>query len=664
MQKFTRREFTRIAGLATAGLGATGMHTDSVAAAGEQQGSPTPSSHPRSDGNLYSELLKTWCDGLLALQVMAIRNPALYGAVLCPACGYIHGRCADAVYPFLRMARTTGDSKYIHAALHVYEWTEQMVSQPDGSWINEVGLDPWKGITVFRAVALAEALHHHGSLLDARTQRRWTDRLARAAKFLDGYMTFEAANVNYPVTSAFAFTICGQVLGDSHYLDRGHAMAQTALEYFTPNGLLFGEGHPQEGVSPKGCRPVDLGYNVEESLPSLALYALHTNDKQVLDKVIEALRTHMEFMLPDGAWDNSWGNRSYKWTWWGSRTSDGCHPAFVLMARYEPRFLEVAWRNLQLMAKCTHNGLLYGGLHYFDHGDLPCVHHTFTHAKSLAIVLDQAGGAVQPAQNVSLPRDEAYGLKSYPEIGTRLAAIGEWRATVTESDWENAENPQCGPTSSYLQVRPCPGGRQPSGGALSLLYHRSLGPIMVGSMTKYQIIELPDQQAPRYPPDMTLTPRVECVAQDQIYSSLNDFEAALTSSTSPQQITISAQGKLQTMTHQSFPEGDVHYHLVYLLTEDKVEIIAHTDTAGPAPVQFILPVVSPHGETSQRVDPKTVRVIKSNGNLLVRTDAAQGFEVQVDQRIFSLVSGAECLPLAITMASGRETRVELRFEKS
>ena len=504
------------------------------------------------------------------------------------------------------MARTTGDSKYIQAALLVHEWTEQQVSRSDGSWINEVDLNPWKGITVFHAVALAEALHHHGSLLDASTRRRWTDRLARAVKFLDGYMTIETGNINYPVTSAFCFAICGQVLGDSHYLDRARQVAHTTLEYFTPKGLLFGEGHPQRAVTPKGCRPVDLGYNVEESLPSLALYALATNDQQVLDRVISALRTHMEFMLPDGAWDNSWGTRNYKWTWWGSRTSDGCHPGFVLLADHEPKFREVAWRNLQLMAECTHNGLLYGGRHYFNHGDLPCVHHTFTHAKALAVVLDRATGALLPTQRLSLPREEAYGLKSYREIGTWLAAIGDWRATVTEYDWENEEHEHRG--------GPWPGGGHASAGALSLLYHRALGPILVASMTQYQIIEICDQQATRDYPQMTLTPRIECAAGDRVYTSLSDLEAALTASATPQQITFAAEGRLLTAAHQSIAEGDVHYHLAYRLTEAKVEIVARTDPAGPAPARFILPVVSPHEEAAEHIDPKTVRVTKRNGH--------------------------------------------------
>jgi hypothetical protein len=556
----------------------------------------------------------------------------------------------------LRTARTTGDSKYIQAALLVHEWSEQQVSQRDGSWINEVSLDAWKGITVFHAIALAETLQHHGSLVDASTRRRWLDRLARAAKWLDLNMNIEMGNINYPVTSAFCFAICGQVLEDTHYLDRARQVAHTTLEYFTPNGLLFGEGHPLNAVSPKGCRPVDLGYNVEESLPSLALYALATNDQQVLNRVISSLRTHMEFMLPDGAWDNSWGTRNFKWTWWGSRTSDGCHPAFVLLAHHDPRFCEVAWRNLQLMAECTHNGLLYGGPHYFAHGDLPCVHHTFTHAKALATVLDCATDALQPAQRLSLPREEAYGLKRYPEVGTWLAAIGAWRATVTEYDWGYVEREQVSGGS--------PGGGHASGGALSLLYHRALGPILVAGMTKYQIIEVCDQQAYRDYPHMTLTPRVECAADDQIYTSLSDFEATLTASADQQQITFVAQGKLLTAAHQSCAERDVHYHLVYRLTEGTVEIVATTDAAGPTPVRFILPVVSPHGEAAEQVDPKTVRMTKRNGYPLVRTDAPQGFDMPSNERTFDLAPGFECLPLAIAMLPGRETRVKLSVESA
>jgi hypothetical protein len=529
-----------------------------------------------------------------------------------------------------------------------------MVSRSDGSWINDVNLSSWQGITVFHAISLAEALHHHGTILDAATRKRWTDRLARAAKFLDPFISIETGNINYPVTAAFCFAICGQVLGDHHYLDRAHDLAHTALDYITPAGLLFGEGHPLRELSPKHCHPVDLGYNVEESLPSLAQYALLTNDKVVLDKTVAALRTHMEFMLPDGAWDNSWGTRNYKWSWWGSRTSDGCHPAYVLLADHEPRFREVAQRNLELMAACTHDNLLYGGPDYFSHGDLPCIHHTFTHAKALAAVLDNSSANPEPAPRLSIPRDEPYGIKTFTDIGTTLAAIGPWRATVTEYDWEYVEHVQSGGGNS--------GGGHASGGSLSLLYHQTLGPILTASMTEYQMIEISNQQAFRDYPHMPLTPRIEFTAA-KTYNSLSDFSATLTSASTPSQITIEARGRLLTASHQPPPTGDIHYHLTYRFTDTAAEITASADTQTPAtPLSFILPVISHSTEPFTQPDPQTIRITKPKGTLIIRTDATHALDSIPTQRTFNLVPGFECIPLQITLQPGKPLQLQITSE--
>ena len=643
----TRRDLLRTSAIGFLGANLVGRQSFATASTPEAVADPPPN----SKANLYAELLQKWCDGLLSVQVTSIANPALRGGLLCPACGLIHGRCGDAVYPLLRVAHSTGDSKYIRAALLVHEWSEQQVSRSDGSWVNDVTLSSWKGITVFHAIALAEALQHHGSVLDEVTRRNWTDRLARALKFLDGFISIETGNINYPITSTFCFAVSGQLLGNSHYLDRARELAHTALGYFTPWGLLFGEGHPLKLVSAKGCRPVDLGYNVEESLPSLAMYALLTNDKEVLDHVIAALKTHMEFMLPDGSWDNSWGTRNYKWSWWGSRTSDGCHPAYALLAEHEPRFLEVARRNLELMAACTHDGLLYGGPHYFAHGDLPCVHHTFTHAKSLATVLDRANTNLESAQKTSLPRDDAYGLKSFPEIGTRLAAIGDWRATVTEYDWEYTEHVQAGGSNA---------GGHVSGGALSLLYHREIGPVLVASMTAYQTIEISNQQVPRDYPHMELTPRIECVSDGKTYLSVTDLQATLSANATPDEITFEARGRLLTAAHEPLPNSQ--YHFRYRLSEAMVEIAASA-TTGAVPVRLILPVVSQHDERVEHLDLQSIRVHKRNGSLLVRTSAPHAFAGQVSERTFNLVPGFECLPLEIALQPGEEVRVEFSAEK-
>ncbi|MEI9981425.1 MAG: hypothetical protein WDN23_20995 [Edaphobacter sp.] len=632
-QIFTRREMLQLSATA-----ATALTLPAFANAAQ----PTP------QNNLYADLLQTWCDGLLAHQ-STNPDPALRGALLCPACAIIHGRCGDAVYPLLRQAHTTGQSKYLEAALLVHEWSEQQVSRADGSWINDVTLSSWQGITVFHAIALAEALHHHGAILDTATRQRWTDRLARAAKFLDTFITIETGNINYPVTSSHCFAACARVLNEPHYLDRARQLAHASMDYFTENNLLFGEGHPQTTVTPKHCRPVDLGYNIEESLPALAQYALLANDQPVLDRTVAALRSHLEFMLPDGSWDNSWGSRNYKWSWWGSRTSDGCHSAFVLLAGHDPRFREAAHRNVALMSACTHNNVLYGGPHYFQHGDKPCIHHTFTHAKSLATVLDSKVALTQ--SNPTLPRDQPYGLKSFPEIATHLAAVGPWRATITGYDFEYIERVQSGGSGAG-------GGGHASGGALSLLYHQQLGPILTASMTEYQMIEISNQQVHLDKPHMCLTPRIE-LAGKQTSTSLSDFEATITPTATPTQITVDAKGHLLTASHHTPAIGEARYHLIYNLTQSTVEIRATAEAPPQTPLHFILPVISSSTETITQPDPKTIQIKKPNGTLTIRIIADQAPEPLPKERTFNLVPGFEAIPLTIPMQPGQEITIRI-----
>jgi hypothetical protein len=645
--QLSRRDLLRIS---TVGASALGVHLfvpGLSPAIAEPPGGQLPA-------DLYTTTLHSWCDGLMSHQLTAMKDPAFHGALLCPACVLIHGRCADAIYPLMRVAHSTGDSKYLRAAIILHDWSELQVSRADGSWINDVTLSPWQGITVFQTIALAESLHHHGSLLDAAIRGRWTDRLARAATFLDGFITIETGNINYPISASLAFALCGQVLGEHRYLDRARALAHKSLDYFTSNGLLVGEGHPLREVTPKGCHPVDLGYNVEESLPALAQYSLLTNDQQVLEQTVKSLRAHMEFMLPNGAWDNSWGTRNYKWSWWGSRTSDGCHPAYVLLSDHDPRFREVALRNLEMMSACTQDGLLYGGPDYFHHGDRPCIHHTFTHAKALATVLDRGGANIQAKERPSIPRDESVGLRYYPEVGTYLASKGPWRVTVTENDWEYVEHVQAGGGGES-------GGGHASGGALSLLFHQSLGPILVASMTDYQLIEISNQQAFLDAPHMTLTPRIELKA-DRTYTSLTDLKATLNASMSAEEIHFTATGQLLTVGHHPVSSGGISYRFEYFIAEDTISIVASATGKLPpsTSLQFIMPVVSRSTEAITQSSFNSIRITKPKGILTVHTDAPQGFESIPKERTFNLVPGLEAIPLILALTPGIAATIQIK----
>ncbi len=604
-----------------------------VATAGPAAARPDP----KRPYGPYESLLVTWCDGLLARQARGSADASVNGGFLCPGCGLVHGRSADAIYPLLSAARLTGRGDYVDAAKAAYSWSEGAVSRIDGSWVNDPVLSDWKGITVFRCVTLSESLLRHGDLLDAKTRTQWRDRLARAYDFLDGFITMDVGNINYPISSAYAFYLGAEVLGRPQYNLRARQLAHTALDYITENGLLFGEGHPQRGTTAKGRRAVDLGYNVEESLPALALYGLRTNDEVVLAQTTAMLRTHMEFMLPDGAWDNSWGSRNYKWTWWGSRTSDGCQGAYRLLADRDPRFAEVATRNLNLMARCTQDGLLQGGPDYAAAGYAPCVHHTFSHAKALATVIDAGASKPAPAQILPpqiLPRDRAYGLKSFPEIGTHLASVGAWRATVTDNDWD------------YLAPA---GGGHAAGGALSLLFHQTLGPVLVASLTKYKIVEVGNQQAPKDALHQCLTPHIEAADDDGI-TSLNDFAATLTASGDASGVRFRAEGALQTIGHGA---SGGSYRLDYDIAET-ITVTAHvTGRAG----RLVLPVVVRPQDRIDQTAAGTIVVTRPQGQIMVATDGR--FAALPEQRIFNLVPGFQAVPIRIDLADGQPQSVRI-----
>ena len=122
------------------------------------------------DDSLRSEadkLLTEWMDAFLAYQC-TYSDSALDGGVLCPACARMHGRIGDAVLLLMYLAEKTGNQKYLLGAKRLMAWMEN-VHRPDGSWMNDVHVSDWNGTTVFAAIALYEALHYHGHLLDDST---------------------------------------------------------------------------------------------------------------------------------------------------------------------------------------------------------------------------------------------------------------------------------------------------------------------------------------------------------------------------------------------------------------------------------------------------------------------------------------------------------------
>jgi hypothetical protein len=222
---------------------------------------------------------------------------------------------------------------------------------------------------------------------------------------------------------------------------------------------------------------------------------------------------------------------------------------------------------------------------------------------------------------------------------------------VTDYDWEYVEDVQAGGGGGS-------GGGHASGGALSMLYHGGLGPILVASMTKYAMVEISNQQQYRDGSHMTLTPRIECAGKE-IYTSLDDLKAEVTASHDSGEVAFDARGRMLTTGHKA-ADGEVLYHLAYKLTDGGVELTASVSGEGPAPMRFILPVIARSDEGFEQPDMRTVRIAKAKGILIVSTDAAQGFETVPKERTFNLVPGFEAIPLAVVLEAGKETRVWLK----
>ncbi|QKJ32266.1 twin-arginine translocation signal domain-containing protein [Mucilaginibacter mali] len=591
---------------------------------------------------LSSQLVRQWAETLLAMQITDKRRADDYGGIWCPADKAVHGRVGDTIYPFFYMAAQTKDSRYTDAAMLLYRWIERRVSQPDGSWLNESVKGSWKGTTVFMSIALAEALKHHADLMDAAFKTELSTRLKKASDFIYDTFNINFGNINYPITASYGLSLLGEVLDEPKFKTKGRELAHQAMAFITPkDGFLKGEGDPYYEASKKGCFSVDLGYNVEESLPSLAQYGLLTKDEEVLQQVSRSLQTHMELMLPDGGWDNSWGTRNYKWTYWGSRTSDGCQPAYALLADRDARFYKAALLNTQLMQRSTIKGLLQGGPHFATHGVPVCVHHTFTHIKALITVLEHQPKKVD-LSGVEIPREKAYGLKSFSDIQTWLVAKGDYRATVTGYDRDYKHTPN----------------GHASGGALTMLWHKKTGPILCASMNEYQMVEAGNQQVETDLHAMSLTPRIEMRMDDKLYMNISDHDAVITTQESGDKITIKTRAKLVDRDLKDPSIGPVNCEVDYEFTPDKVSIhFRHYLLQAESLIKIIIPVIAKSTEkVTVAGNNKSLQVNREGGIVKLTSDQPLLKLPTTNGRVFNFVPGFEALPLGVEQ---NEVRLEI-----
>jgi hypothetical protein len=303
----------------------------------------------------------------------------------------------------------------------------------------------------------------------------------------------------------------------------------------------------------------------------------------------------------------------------------------MLLADRDPRFAPAAARNLALLASCTHDGLLHGGPHHDARGHLPCIHHTFCHARALAEALDLG---VEPMRGDATVEPD--GIRELADAATFILRRGSWRATATAYD-------HC-----YQHL---PEGH-PSGGSLCLLWHDLVGPLASASMVEYTLAEPGNMEAMRRDEDrFPLTPRLELRVDGRAYRSDLDRSATLVSVGGA----LVAEGRLVDAEQRDPPGGPRRYRMRYAADDDGFAITASAADGA----DFILPLVS-HAEEPVIVDAEAIEITKP-GAIVRIVGGGEPLPLDAASRVYNPVPGFLALPLRWRVPpSGLALRIGLR----
>lgn len=517
-------------------------------------------------------LFARWCEGLYVLQIRDGGRPEAHGALMCPACGFLHGRAGDSVYPFVRMHVRTGERRWLDAAREVVDWTERNYVREGGCYVNDLQ-SGWLYTSVFSQIALGRTLLRYGDALPQDTASRWRRIFDRLTDWTFEYFQRPPGpNINYRAAYCEAMALAWRISGEEKFRDAAKRMAHgVIMKCFTGDGFLFGEGSPIDGRSAvRGLHFIDIGYNLEESLPALAVAADILGDDDLAKQVERSARAHAEFLLPDGAIDNASGGRAAKWTYYGSRTADGALPLWAWCARRGvPWGVRAVDRTLGLLSRCTgSDNLLSGGLDYAAAGEPSCVHHTFTHVKALADLLeDGAPECVSPAE---LPREVEYGHRHVDALDVDLVSIGPWRVTFSANDAPKGDR------------RAMVGG-----GAPVVVWHKDRGLLAAGTMSKFYFPEPYNMQAQRHDlVERSLTPRIEAQpGRGAPFSNVNDAGVKVKSSFADGVFESETTGTLASWDPSRLLTNGM-YRIVYKVTRSSFSIDAFSDV----PYRLVFPV--------------------------------------------------------------------------
>ncbi|WP_438481578.1 pectate lyase [Oleiharenicola lentus] len=598
----------------------------------------------------YRQTLLQLCDTLVAAQITDSTSPD-FGALVCPSTNPqrhpLHSRGAEAVYPLAIAYHETGESRYRDAARHLAAWLLK-IQQPGGAWGEEwPNHDGWKGTTSDQLISLAGAypiLQPHLSLVE---RGAWQQAMRRAADHV--VATFPITNINYQPTGSVALWLATQVVENPppDWLAKADALMTLIVNATNADDFIVGEG-----------LGVDLGYNLAQSIGYIALYGQLKSDETLRAHAAKLLRAHATFVYPNGSVDNSWGTRSFKWTYEsGTKTAPGVYFTFALLADLDPTFGPTGDRCLDYLIQ--HN--LRGGeviqspqAHRHASTQPPCLYSTFTRAQSLAMALAYAPATAAAEINPPARTPVTSWHRFFPTTKVAVVRTEKFMATVSAYDG----------IARY--------GRElvSRGGSLTNLWIQGFGATgfaQTSSVTVYRREE--KAHMPIEQPLRPLTPRIECIIDGGYFTNLFEDQGRMTVTEEKDHVRVMTTGRLLAADGRV---SDVGYSLTHRFFAGNLTKEFTLTSPRAQAIRIVEPFVKHDALRLAQISPQQINLQPnaSNQTWALRADS-QGvpfnFAAGADaDRYWCPFPALECVPivLEITTTPDEPTVVTLQLAET
>jgi hypothetical protein len=549
-----------------------------------------------AQNDLYKTTLLSLCDALLPTQLNNPSDPN-FGALVCPSTNPdnhpLHSRSAEAMYPFAIAYKLTGKTQYRDAAIKLGNWlttTQETSGKKRGGW-SENWPDPqqkgWYGTTTDQLISMAGAYPILKSFLKTSEIRKWNNTMTNAADFIVANFPM-GGNINYSATGAATLLFTHNVADNpkqSWLIKADSLMNINTLKFIDNQNFLAGEGNG-----------VDEGYNMAQSIGYIALYAILKKDDQIKQIAAKLLMTHDLFVYPNGSVDNSWGTRSFKWSYEsGTKTAPGVYFSFALLADMNPEFGAAGLKCLEYLSNhCMHDGWIGYGPHAANHSSSspPCNYSTFARAQSIALAIEYGNMNKNPG---TFPALKKGWFKFFPDLRVTVIRTDKMMATV----------------SAYGQIDRYPRESVSRGGSITNLWFEGFGEngfLQSSSSSAYKRIEA--LHMPVEKDLLPLTPRIEFKTETGYYTNIFEDSASMNVSKDKNNTKVSATGMMKTIT-------GVKSKTDYSLTNRFYDLsLTKEYTIGGEAQQYriIEPIVKDPGTTFNLINDSTVIIKTTSSN--------------------------------------------------